>query len=85
VIHAHDSSHANLVQTCQRKRLPLVAITASALDVLSNSYRALLLSAALFGGFKSRRPIKASDQLQSRNWSDSLREFSQRALAALSV
>jgi hypothetical protein len=47
---------ANLVQTCRRTRLLLVARTASAPDVLSNSYRALLLLAARFGGFKSRRP-----------------------------
>jgi hypothetical protein len=47
---------ANLVQTGRRKRLPLVARTASARDVLSSTYRALLLRAAPFGGFKCRRP-----------------------------
>jgi hypothetical protein len=47
---------ANLVQTCRRKRLPLVARTGWVLNVFSNSYRALPLSAGPSGRFEPRRP-----------------------------
>lgn len=47
---------ANVVQTCQRKRLPLVARPAVAPHVLSNTYRALPLPAVPLGGFEPRRP-----------------------------
>ena len=43
---------ANLVLTCCGKYLPLSARTALAPDVLSNSYRALLLAAGRSGRFE---------------------------------
>jgi hypothetical protein len=49
-------SCANVVQTSQGKRLPLVAKSAVPLTVLSNSYLALPLTATPLGGFEPRRP-----------------------------
>jgi len=66
--HANEGGHvdgrwaprANVVQTCGRKCLPLVARTALALNVFSNTYRLLPQDAARSGGFEPRRPRQSS-------------------------
>jgi hypothetical protein len=66
---------ANLVQTCRKKRLPLVTRTAWALNEFSNSYPALPLAAAPSGRFEPRRPrhpfqslSTSSAHLLRRHW-----------------